>query len=142
MLFIPKKFKFKKHQKGKSFNRINKNLDFNNLLFGSVGLKALESGRLNSKQIESIKQTINKIVKKSGRTFINVFPNTAISKKPLEIRMGKGKGAVDHWIFKVKAGSILCEIETNSIVLALKALKLAQIRSPIKTKIVYSNIII
>ena len=138
MSYIPAKSKYKKYQKGKSFNRINKNLNFNCLTFGCIGLKALNFGRLNSKQIESIRQSINKIIKKTGIIFINVFPNTAITKKPLEIRMGKGKGNVDHWIYKLKPGFIVCEIQTNNISLAVKALKRAQIRFPILTRIVFN----
>lgn len=137
MSFIPKKFKFKKHQKGRLFNRVFKNITQTQLKFGTIGLKAINFGRLTSKQIESIRQSINKIIKKSGKIFMNTFPDTPISKKPLEIRMGKGKGSVDHWIFKVQPGFILCEIETNTLSIAVKALKRAQIRSPIKTKIVF-----
>ena len=138
MTFIPKKSKFKKHQKGKSFQRINNNVNFNKFKTGSIGLKSLEFGRITSKQFESIKQSITKVIKKAGKLFINVFPQTAVSKKPLEIRMGKGKGAVDHWIFKVRPGILICEIESNFSSLAIKALKRAQIRIPIKTKIVTS----
>lgn len=138
MSYIPSKSKYKKYQKGKSFNRINKNLDFNCLTFGCIGLKALNFGRLNSKQIASIRQSINKIIKKTGIIFINVFPNTAITKKPLEIRMGKGKGNVDHWVYKLRPGFIICEIQTNNISLAVKALKRAQIRFPILTRIVFN----
>ena len=138
MLFVPKKSKFKKYQKGKSFKRINKVCSFICLKKGSVGLKSLDFGRLTSKQIESSKQAITKVIKKTGKLYINVFPQTAISKKPLEIRMGKGKGSVDHWIFKVRAGTVLCEIETDFILLAIKALRLGQIRLPLKTKIIYN----
>ena len=71
-------------------------------MFGSIGLKSLESGRLTAKQIQSVKQVINKKIKKIGRLKVNVFPQTPVSKKPVEVRMGKGKGNVDHHIFKVK----------------------------------------
>ena len=136
MLFVPKKSKFKKYQKGKSFKRINKVCSFICLKKGSVGLKSLDFGRLTSKQIESSKQAITKVIKKTGKLYINVFPQTAISKKPLEIRMGKGKGSVDHWIFKIKPGVFLVEIETNYTSLAIKALNRASVRLPIRTKIV------
>ena len=137
MLFIPKKSKFKKYHKGKSFKRISKQCVFVRSKKGSIALKSLEFGRITSKQIESIKQTITKIVKKTGKLFINIFPQTAISKKPLEIRMGKGKGSVDHWVFKTKPGVFLVEIETNFISTAIKALNRASVRLPIKTKIVF-----
>jgi len=137
MSFIPRKQKFKKQQKGKAFNKITTLLELNNLKFGSFGLKSLTFGRLTSHQLESVYQSINKIIKKTGRLIMRVFPQTPVSNKPIEVRMGKGKGNIDHWIAKIKAGVVLCEIETNSSILALKALKLAQLRLPIRTKIFY-----
>ena len=139
MILSPRKSKFKKQQKGKSFNRINGTSNkFHCLHFGSIGLKALSAGRLTSSQIESVRQSISKIVKKLGKIKINIFADTPISKKPIEVRMGKGKGSVDHWICKVKAGTVLFEIETDSLLLAIKALRLGQIRLPLKTKIIYN----
>lgn len=96
MLFVPNDSKFKKRQKGKKLNTIAGINSLNALKFGNIGLKAVETGHLNSKQIISIRQTINKIIKKKGKLIINIFPNTQISKKPLEVRMGKGKGNVDR----------------------------------------------
>lgn len=139
MLSFPRRSKFKKQQKGKSFNRINStSLDLYALKFGSVGLKALTPGRLTSKQIESVRQAISKVVKKQGRVKTNIFPDTPISKKPIEVRMGKGKGGVDHWVFKVKPGFILYEIETSFIAIAVKALESGQIRLPIKSRIIFN----
>lgn len=138
MNFIPNKFKFKKHRKGKQFNKIYKNVDYVQLNYGSIGLKCLEFGRITSKQIEATRSSISKIIKKSGKLFINIFPDTPVSKKPLEIRMGKGKGGVDRWIYKIQPGVVLCEIETSLTALGVKALKRAQIRFPLKTKIIYS----
>ena len=139
MLLIPRKSKFKKQQKGKSFKIINSTSNIPYCLhFGSIGLKALSSGRLTSNQIESVRQSISKIIKKLGKIKVNAFAHTPISKKPIEIRMGKGKGAVDHWISKIKAGTILFEIETDAVPLAIKALQLSQIRLPLKTKIIYN----
>lgn len=139
MTFIPKKKKFKKEQKGKHFNRITKLNSLNNLPFGVVGLKALESSRLTSKQLYAFQFLMNKNLKKIGRLTLNVFPHTPISKKPIEIRMGKGKGNVDHWVAKINYGSLICQIETRSTIFAIKGLKLAQLRLPFTTKIVYSN---
>lgn len=139
MLSFPRRSKFKKQQKGKSFNRINStSTDLYALKFGSVGLKALTGGRLTSKQIESVRQAISKIIKKQGRLKTNVFPDTPISKKPIEVRMGKGKGGVDHWVFKVKAGFVLYEIETAFISTAVKAFECGQIRLPIKSRIIFN----
>jgi large subunit ribosomal protein L16 len=96
MLFTPKKTKFKKKQKGKMLNTINKLNSLNKLNFGRLALKSVATGRLSSNQISSFRQTINKVIKKRGKLKINIFPDTQISKKPLEVRMGKGKGNVDH----------------------------------------------
>ena len=137
-MYFPRQQKFKKQQKGKSFNRINGTiLGLNNLKFGTLGLKVIEPIRLNSKQLETIYQSINKIIKKNGRVIIKYFPQTPITKKPIEVRMGKGKGNVDFWVAKIKSGSILCEIETSFKTLALKALTQAKIKLPVKTKICF-----
>lgn len=138
MRFVPRQTKYKKQQKGRNTNIITKVSDLNKLHFGFVGLKSKSSGRLTSKQLESVRQSINKIIKKSGRLVITVFPNTPITKKPIEVRMGKGKGSVNSWVAKVKSGVTICEIEISKISLALKALRLAQFRLPIKTKIFYN----
>ena len=136
-MFIPQKQKFKKQQKGKSFNRVSNILNLNNIKFGTFGLKATNFGRLTSSQLKSMYQSINKIIKKTGKIVIPIFPQTPVSKKPIEVRMGKGKGNIDHWIVKVKAGTTLCEIETFSFPLAIKALNFGKIKLPIKTKIFY-----
>jgi len=96
MLFTPKKTKYKKKQKGKRLNRITKVCSLYRLSFGRLGLKSMEFGHLTSIQINAIRQTINKIIKKKGKVKVNIFPNTQISKKPLEVRMGKGKGSVNR----------------------------------------------
>ena len=98
-MFIPKKSKFKKQQKGTIPNSISGLNHANQLTFGSIGLKAISFCRLNSKQIETIKKIIGKQIKKTGRLVIHAFPNVSISQKSVENRMGKGKGNVDHWIF-------------------------------------------
>ena len=135
MLFIPKKFKFKKQQKKNNFNQICSN--FNEKRTNNLSLKAMSFGRITSKQLISIRQTIKKNIKKVGKIVFHVFPQTPISKKPKEIRMGKGKGAVDHWISKIKVGQTICEIKTESFLIGIKALKLASFRLSLKTKIVY-----
>ena len=139
MLLSPRRFKYRKQQKGKSINKISVNSkDNKKLMFGSIGLKSLESGRLTAKQIQSVKQVINKKIKKIGRLKANVFPQIPVSKKPVEVRMGKGKGNVDHWVFRVKAGVVLYEIETTSLLNSIKALELSQRRLPLKTKIIFN----
>ena len=137
MLYIPTKFKYKKHQKGRSFNKIQSNVEFIKLKFGTVGLKTLSMARLTSKQLVTLRQSIKKIIKKKGKLKIHVFPSTPITKKTIGIRMGKGKGNVDHWAFKLKVGAILCEIATQHIPLAVKALNVSKSRIPVFTKIIY-----
>ncbi len=134
MPYVPKKAKFKKLQKGKKLNTMNKVFSLNKFSFGKLGLRAVNTGHMNSKQVSCLKQTLNKIVKKRGKVKINIFPSIQVTKKPLEVRMGKGKGNVDRWVFKVRSGTLLCEIDTTDILLGLKALKLAQIKIPIKTR--------
>ena len=136
MLLAPRRFKYRKQQKGKSFNRVSGNQSC--LQSGSVGLKAVTPGRLTAKQIQAVRQAIHKKIKKLGRLTVNAFPQTPISKKPIEVRMGKGKGNVDHWVFKVKAGVVLYEVETSYIQIAVKALQAGQIRLPMQTKIIFN----
>lgn len=136
MVFIPRKQKYKKSQKRRSFFKVNSVYSLNSLKFGSFGLKTMEPGLLSSKQIESMFQSINKIIKKSGRIVLRVFSHEPVSKKPIEVRMGKGKGNVSHWVAKLSAGTLLCELESNFPFLVFKALRLAQIRLPLKTKII------
>jgi large subunit ribosomal protein L16 len=134
MQYTPKKSKFKKYHKGKKLFKVKNTLNTIKLNT-NLGLKSTEPGRLTSKQILVLKQNINKIIKKRGKNFIRIFPATGVSKKPKEIRMGKGKGAIDHWTFKVKAGVLLCEMFVLSLATGLKALKLVQKKLPFKTKI-------
>lgn len=137
MLYIPKKSKFKKFHKGKKLLRVQNKINILSLI-KNLSLKSVEPGRLNSRQIITLKQTINKLIKKRGKNFIKIFPTIGISKKPREIRMGKGKGIVDHWVFKVKAGTLLCEmfLTSFSLVKGIKALKLVQKKLPFQTKII------
>ena len=135
-MFVPKKFKFKKQQKGMIPNSINSLNCVNQLTFGSIGLKAISFCRLSSKQIETIKKIITKQIKKTGRLIIHAFPNVSISQKSVENRMGKGKGNVDHWIFKIKPGFIFCEIVTDQVEIAKKALTSIIKRISLKVRII------
>ncbi len=135
-MFIPRNSKFKKQQKGNFFNSIKSSNGSNSLHFGSIGLKAISFGRLNSKQVEAIKKVINKQIKKWGRLIIHSFPSTPISRKPIAIRMGKGKGSVDHWVFKVRPGFTLCEIITDEVDSARKLLIALKKRLNIKARII------
>lgn len=135
-MFIPKKTKYRKQQKGRSFKKINISPNIKSNRSGKVILRALDAGRVSSKHIVTCRQTINKIIKKYGKLNINIFADTPISNKPTEIRMGKGKGAVKYWVSRVKPGTTLFEINTAFNVLAIKAFKLIQNKLPIKTKII------
>jgi large subunit ribosomal protein L16 len=132
-MFAPKNFKFRKQQKGKNISKIlPSRLDAQ---INCIKLKTLGFGRLTSNQMKALKQTINKIMKKRGRAVFKVFPQTPITKKPIEVRMGKGKGAFSHWIAKIQPGTTICYIESEFSLLTRKALEYAKIRLPIKTKI-------
>jgi len=134
MKLRPLKTKYDKAHKGKAINRIVTTNSYDSLNHGTIALRSLMSYRLTGNQIQNLYFTLNKFLKKAGNIYINVFPHTAVSKKPNEIRMGKGKGAVDHWVCRVLPGAIICEIETNNIAIALKAISYAKFRLPIRVK--------
>jgi large subunit ribosomal protein L16 len=136
MHFVPKKSKFKKLQKGSKFNKIAGVSSLWKLKFGVIGLKSIVSGRISSDELEAARQSISKVIKKFGKLRTNIFPDTPITKKPIEVRMGKGKGSVNHWVFRILAGVTIFEIETSNVFLGLKSLKTAQYRLSIKTRIV------
>jgi large subunit ribosomal protein L16 len=138
MKFLPKKQKHKKQQKRKKSNFVGPVNTLNNKCYNTLSLKTLNFGRITGKQLEAMYKCINKHIKKFGRVILRIFPQTPITKKPTEVRMGKGKGNVSFWVVKIKSGIVICEIETNSILLAIKALKQAQKKISIKTKIVFS----
>jgi large subunit ribosomal protein L16 len=136
MLQEPKKFKYKKQHKGKSFNKLNNLITLKKIKQESIKIIALNSTRITARQIKTVKAIIRKGMKKKGIIRSNIFPYNSITKKPNEIRMGKGKGSVNHWVFNSKPGTSLFEIKT----LFKKKLKvlLNKIRKrlPIKVKII------
>lgn len=129
----PKRVKYRRVQKGRI-----KGLAFkgSELSFGSFGLKALESGRITNRQIESARIAVTRFMKREGKVWINIFPDKPITKKPLEVRMGKGKGALDHWVAIIKPGRILFETEGVSLEVAQESLRLAAQKLPMKTKFI------
>ena len=132
----PKKTKFRKMHKGK-----NRGIIVNDkVYFGEFGLKAIERGRLTSRQIESARRTITRYVKKDGKMWIRIFPDKPITQKPMEVRMGKGKGNVEYWVAMIKPGKILYEILGVSESVSRKAFKLATAKLPIKTSFVYKEV--
>lgn len=129
----PKRTKFRKQFKGKNRGLAQSG---NKVSFGEYGLKATERGRISARQIEAARRAMTRKVKRSGKIWIRVFPDTPISSKPLEVRMGKGKGNVDFWCSKVQPGTVLYEMEGVSEELAREAFRLAANKLPIKTTFV------
>lgn len=129
----PKRVKFRKQQKGRIKGLAGRG---HTIAFGTFGLKSLESGRITSRQIEACRITISRTLKREGKIWIRIFPDKPITKKPAEVRMGKGKGAPEYWVAKVKPGTIMFEIDGVSKDLAARALKLAAYKLPVSTKFV------
>lgn len=132
-MLSPKKFKFRKQQKGRIRGEAQRG---SHLAFGEYGLMAVESGRINSRQIEAARIAMTRKTKRGGKVWIKIFPDVPISKKPAEVRMGKGKGSVDHYVAKVRAGRIVYEMAGIEGNVAKEALELAAAKLPIKTKLI------
>ncbi len=129
----PKRTKFRKAHKGRIHGNAKGGFTLN---FGSYGLKAVEPERITARQIEATRRAITRHMKRAGRVWIRVFPDLPVSKKPTEVRMGKGKGSPEYWVAKVKPGRIMFEIDGVSDEVAREALRLGAAKLPIKTKIV------
>ena len=129
----PKRTKFRKMFKGKNRGFAQNG---NRVSFGDFGLKAVERGRLTARQIEAARRAMTRHIKRGGKIWIRIFPDMPISKKPLEVRMGKGKGNVEFWVSKVQPGTVLYEIEGVDEELAREAFRLAANKLPIKTTFV------
>ena len=129
----PKRTKFRKQFKGRISGVAKGGTDLN---FGQFGLKALEPERVNARQIEAARRAITRAMKRAGRVWIRVFPDVPVSKKPLEVRMGSGKGAPEYWVVRIAPGRILFELDGVSVQLAREALGLAAAKLPIKTRFV------
>jgi large subunit ribosomal protein L16 len=139
MLFIPKFSKFKKSFRARPIKRIYKKIDYPSIINGSVGLKILSSGLISSDQLKAVRQVISKIIKRVGKVKFFSFPNATVSKKSLGSRMGKGKGGKNFWVFKLQPGFMFCIVNTALINIAKNALKAAQYRMPVATKIIINN---
>lgn len=124
----PKKTKYRKQFKGRNRGSVNSSVSF-----GEFGLRACECGRVTARQIESARKTISRHLKRGGRIFIRIFPDKPITKKPLEVRQGKGKGSVEYWVALVQPGRMLFEIEGVPEELARQAMKLGAAKLPVKT---------
>lgn len=129
----PKRTKFRKKQKGRVKGLAQRG---HTIAFGTFGVKALEPGWLNSRQIEAARIAMTRAMKREGQVWIRIFPDKPVTKKPAEVRMGKGKGAPEYWVAVVKPGTILFEAAGISEELAREALRLASQKLPISTKFV------
>jgi len=129
----PKRTKFRKLQKGRNRGLAQRG---SKVSFGEYALKAADRGRLTARQIEAARRTITRHVKRGGKLWIRVFPDVPITKKPIEVRQGKGKGNVEYWIAKIQPGSVLYEIEGVSEEVARQAFRLAAAKLPFKTTFV------
>lgn len=132
-MLSPKKVKFRKQQKGRmrGVSRRGCNLDF-----GQFGLQAVECGWISAKQIEAARVVMTRHVKRGGKMWIRIFPDKPITKKPAEVRMGKGKGAPEAWVAVVRPGRVLYEMEGVPEDMAREALRLAAHKLPLKTKFI------
>lgn len=136
MLLAPRKTKHRKSHKGKPSSKLPKATRGTELAFGSYGLKAMEAKWITARQIEAARRAISRYTARGGKTWIRIFPNKPVTAKSAEVGMGKGKGAVDHYIHNLKAGKILFEIEGVSEEIAKEALRLAGAKLPVKTRFV------
>lgn len=129
----PKRTKFRKVQKGRIRGIATRG---HTIAFGSFAIKTLEPGRITSRQIEACRITISRTMKREGKIWIRIFPDKPITKKPAEVRMGKGKGSPEYWVAPVRPGRILFELDGVPQAVAEKALYLAAQKLPVKTKFV------
>jgi large subunit ribosomal protein L16 len=132
-MLMPKKVKFRKQQKGK---RRGKAWRGSTLSFGEYGLKVMECGYITDRQIEASRIAMTRFIKRGGKIWLRLFPDKPITKKPAEVRMGSGKGALDHWVAVVRPGKILFEMEGVAPEVAAEAMRLASHKLPLKTKFV------
>ena len=129
----PKRTKFRKQHKGRIHGEAKGGFELN---FGGFALKATEPERVTARQIEAARRAITRHMKRQGRVWIRIFPDVPVSAKPVEVRMGKGKGSTEYWAAKVKPGRIMFEIDGVSEVIAREALRLGAMKLPVTTRVV------
>lgn len=134
----PKRTKFRKQHKGRNRGLAHRG---SKVSFGEFGLKATGRGRLTARQIEAARRAMTRHIKRGGKIWIRVFPDKPITKKPLEVRMGKGKGAVEYWVAQIQPGKVLYEVEGVSEELAREAFALAAAKLPIETIFVKRSVL-
>jgi large subunit ribosomal protein L16 len=131
----PKRTKYRKSQKGKQ--PIGISLRCNKIDFGTYALKSIESGKITARQIEATRKAIVRKTKRTGKLWIRIFPDIPVTRKPIEVRMGKGKGMPEFWMCKIKAGRVLFELDGISHTEAEMAFSSAMSKLPVKTKFIY-----
>ncbi|HCS19458.1 MAG TPA: 50S ribosomal protein L16 [Bacteroidetes bacterium] len=132
----PRRTKFRKQQKGRIKGIASRG---HQISFGTFGLKSLEPSFITSRQIEAARIALTRYMKREGKVWIRIFPDKPITKKPLEVRMGKGKGAPEYWVASVKPGTIMFEAEGVPMDIAKEALRLAAAKLPVATRFVVKN---
>jgi large subunit ribosomal protein L16 len=132
-MLMPKRTKYRKMMKGRNRGYARSGYK---ITFGDIALKAVEAGRINSRQIEAARITSTRAINRQGKIWIRVFPAKPLTKRPLEVRMGKGKGPIDQYVMNIKPGRIIFEMAGVDKELAIKALTLAMHKLPFKTKII------
>lgn len=135
-MLSPKRMKFRKAHKGRIKGEATRGSE---LSFGDFGLQALESGKITARQIEAARVAMTRHIKRGGRVWIKIFPDHPVTKKPLEVRMGKGKGSVEFYVAYVKPGRILYEMDGVTPAVATEALNLAAAKLPIRTKLLMKS---
>lgn len=133
----PKRTKFRKQFKGRNRGLAQRG---SKVSFGTIGLQSTSRGRLTARQIEAARRAMTRHVKRGGKIWIRVFPDKPISKKPLEVRMGKGKGSVEYWVAEIKPGKMLYEMEGVNEDVAREAFRLAAAKLPVNTRIVIRTV--
>lgn len=132
-MLMPKRMKYRKYMKGRNRGKARSGYK---LAFGDIAFKAVEAGRINSRQIEAARIAATRHIKRQGKIWIRVFPDKPLTAKPLEVRMGKGKGSVEYWVAEIQPGKVLYEMEGVSEELAREAFNLAARKLPFKTTFV------
>ncbi|MBA3679055.1 50S ribosomal protein L16 [Candidatus Saccharibacteria bacterium] len=130
-MLLPRKTKYRKAMKGRNAGIATRGTDIN---FGRYGLKSMENERITSRQIEAARRAMTRHIKRGGKIWIRIFPHTPVTRKPAEVRMGSGKGALDHYVARVQAGRILFEMDGVDEATAKEAMRLGAMKLPVKTK--------
>lgn len=137
-MLSPKRTKYRKHHRGRLKGKASRN---NKLDYGNFGIQALEPVWLTSRQIEAVRRTISRYTKRTGKLWIKVFPDKSVTARAEESRMGSGKGAVEYWVVVIRPGNVLFEVGGVPKDIAMQALKIACYKLPIKTRILFKEVI-